>query len=185
MRKGGELKSYYLDHFIIRDDGSSTLVAEQYYKSVSSYTDISSGLINYTSTYFYNDIILIHLNQDGEIKWNVKIPKKQYSTNDNGQYLSYTLGVKNNGISILFNDHPRNIQAKDRDYQLRYMNNPYRAQPITVTVDTSGVLHYKKLNLKNGSLIFRPKKTVSLNQNQELLLLSEKGKNLSISRIKL
>lgn len=185
IKKGGELQSFYFDHFLISKNGEATFVAEQYYKSVSSFTDISSGLINYTTTYFYNDIIVVHANEEGEIEWNVKIPKKQYSTNDNGIYSSYTLGYKNDEISIIFNDHPKNIGAKDRDYQLRYMNNPYRAIPILVSIDNSGLTSYKRLNFKTGALILRPKKAYSDKKQDQLYFISEKGRNISLSRMKL
>jgi len=121
--KNIELFEYDLNNIILREDGGAILVGEQYYVRVSHYTTYVNGVAQTHTTYYYyfNDIIVINYNPKGEIEWNVKIPKRQVSTNDGGPFSSYVLNIVDDKMYFIFNDHPKNLFYKGNG-KLYYFN---------------------------------------------------------------
>lgn len=182
VKKGGELSSFYFDHFIVKPNGGAIFVAEQYYKSISSYSDITSGFMNYSTIYYYNDIIVVSVDEFGQIDWTKKIAKRQYSTNDYGYFLSYALTYKNNTLYLYFNDHPRNINLPNREQNLRYMNYPQRATITQVKINEQGDLLYSTIKNEKNNLILRPK-LAYITPDHRLIMLSEKSKMYGLIQI--
>lgn len=182
VKKGGELSSFYFDHFIVKPNGGAIFVAEQYYKSVSTYNDIMSGFVNYSTIYYYNDIIVVSVDDKGQIEWNKKVSKKQYSVNDFGYFLSYALTYKNNTLHLYFNDHPKNNLAANREQNLRYMNYVQRASITEVKINTSGELYYSSIRNEKNNLILRPK-LAYITPDKNLIMLTEKSKVYKLMQI--
>ena len=171
LKKGKELSDFYFDHFIIREDGSAMLVAEQYYMVVIyNYNDpygyspygispYSYSRSSYNYQYYYNDLIVVSINKAGEIEWSKKIPKRQMSTNDGGYYSSYALAHTNDKTYILFNDNPKNTpEHRKNDPDIYTMIKPSKSTVTLVEVDRSGNIAYKPLfNQRDEGLILRPK----------------------------
>jgi hypothetical protein len=183
VKKGAELSSFYFDHFIIKPNGGAIFIAEQYFKSVSNYHDIHSGFYNFNTIYYYNDIIVVSVDAEGQIEWNKKVAKKQYSVNDFGYYSSYALTFINNSVHIFFNDHPRNNNLKNRDQNLRYMNYPQRAIITQATITENGQLYYSQLKNEKNNLILRPKLSFR-NENNHLIMLTERNKFYGLIQVK-
>jgi hypothetical protein len=175
VKKGAELPSFYFDHFIIKPNGGAIFVAEQYIKSISNFNDIHSGFYNLNTVYYYNDIIVVSVDEEGQIEWNKKISKKQYSVNDYGYFSSYALNYLNNNVYIYFNDHPKNNNSKNREQNLRYMNFPQRSVITEVVVTETGMVSYKELKNEKNNLILRPKLSYKTHNNK-LIMLMEKSK---------
>lgn len=184
VKKGKELSAFYFRNFVLKNDGSVVFVAEQYYKTTSAYTDMRTGITDYSTNYYYNDIILINVNPLGEISWAKHIPKKQSSINDYGQFSSFALASNGNDVFIIFNDHPKNILSINRDERLRFLSNPYRSMPVIAKVSSNGDITYNKLP-RQSSLVLKPKQNVFSEKQKSLLMISEKGKNYSLTRINL
>ncbi len=98
-----ELYQFSLDNIILTDDGGAVLIAEQYYTVVHTTYSSSGGYHTYTS-YHYNDIIIVYIDNQGEIQWTSKIPKQQSSIDDYGYYLSYALYVSPENLYFVYND---------------------------------------------------------------------------------
>lgn len=182
VKKGGELSSFYFDHFIVKPNGGAIFVAEQYFKSISTYNDISSGFMNYSTIYYYNDIIVVSVDEEGQIEWNKKIAKKQYSVNDFGYFLSYALTYFDNNLYVYFNDHPRNISLPNREQNLRYMNYPQRAMVVQAKINASGDLSYSEVKTEKNNLILKPKLSCRTFDNR-LIMPTEKSKMYGLIQI--
>jgi hypothetical protein len=106
-----------LRQVIARTDGSVVLVAEQFKKYVR-YTAASSMMgqrsgtyggtfptdTRTTTDYEYNDVMLVSILANGQKNWNVLLPKRQYSEDDDGLYSSFFLLKTKTGLRFLYND---------------------------------------------------------------------------------
>lgn len=106
-----QLYNYYIDHLITKPDGSSLMLAEQYYVRVVTHTySTPNGGTQTTTTYYYyyNDIIALNFDKSGDLLWKKVIHKKQVSTNDGGYYSSYFVVQDGNDVNIIYNDNEVN-----------------------------------------------------------------------------
>lgn len=175
IEKGKELEDYYFDHFVLADDGSAYFTAEQYYVRTTSIMD-QNGQENYTYTYYYNDIVVVKINPDAQVQWVQRIPKRQATTNDRGYYSSYLVAPVDDGIKILFNDHPKNFLASEASDKPKTMSNPQRSITAVASISSNGQLSFKPLfDAQDQGTILRPKLTSKL-PNGKLLLYTQKGK---------
>lgn len=186
IKKGKELNDFYFDHFVIREDGSALLVAEQYYMVTNYYWDPYLYTYNYTYQYYYNDIILVNILKDGSISWTKKIPKKQISSNDGGYYSSYAFGFNGKEASIIFNDHANNLEnyGKNSD-DLRSMSRPGKSIAIQANINEKGEIAYNALfNASKDNLIMRPKLFFQQSKSS-LIIMGVKGNNYRFGNLKL
>jgi hypothetical protein len=107
--KGTGLKNLSFDYFITKKDGGVYLISEN-----SSQKNV--GVMVGGGSYF-EDIIVVNINSDGNIKWIRKIPKKTYDSKFLGLHLSYAINInkENNKLSIIFNDNPKNFELFKKD----------------------------------------------------------------------
>ncbi len=107
--KGKEvnLPSFTFREIILKENGGALVVAEQYWMEISAYTD-AKGNTHTTYHYFYNDIVAVSIDAQGQIEWASKVIKRQHSTNDDGCYSSYALATVGNTIYFVFNDNMEN-----------------------------------------------------------------------------
>ncbi|MBN4051272.1 hypothetical protein JYU16_00500 [bacterium AH-315-M05] len=183
--KGKELKRFYFDHFVLRDDGGAVMVAEQYYVKVTTYTD-SKGNTRTTYHYYYNDIIVVSISPDGTITWAKKIPKKQHSTNDGGPYSSYIFAVFGDKMYFIFNDNPKNIQIYKTDpKKIKYMNKPKKSIATLVTVDSNGEMkRIPMFSAKDFDVIIRPKLHLQ-SSDKDLIIYGQKRSIYKFGKIEL
>ena len=88
-------------------DGGGVLVSEQYFYTVHTYRT-SNGATRTVYTYYYNDILVSKLNDEGNFEWNKKIRKYQVSQNDNGYFSSFAFHYDDDNLYFLFNDTKKN-----------------------------------------------------------------------------
>ena len=103
----GELLNYAFRNILLLPDGSINVLAEQYYIYEVNSTD-SRGMSQVTNYYNYNDCIVYSISRTGELNWFRKIPKKQESVNDFGQYSSLISYISNGNLVLFFNDNIQN-----------------------------------------------------------------------------
>lgn len=102
-----ELLNYAFRKVSVLPNGDFIVVAEQYYIFEVSSTD-SRGMSQVTNYYNYNDVLVYSFARDGSLNWLKKIPKKQESVNDFGQYSSLVCVLLKNELALFFNDHRQN-----------------------------------------------------------------------------
>jgi len=138
-------------------DGTIIFLAENKFTNVKIITGKTSSVkkINY---HFCNDLLSVHVNEESAIDWVVKIPKNQYSSNDNFYYSSYFVTNKENKLRIIFNDNPKNLNEKNPDKIKSIKKNaiykPFSASAVILTLFSDGSYEKYELftrNLKNFS----------------------------------
>ncbi len=182
--KEPELYSFRLDELLIREDGGATMVAEQYYMYVTSYTTYDANGRASTHTtyhYIYNDILVINFNANGSLAWKCKVPKRQYSTNDGGYYSSYAMATVDDKLYFIFNDNPKNLfLAKD---QAPYQALGKEMAVVLVEVDASGNVSRELLmTTERGEVIVRPKMCLQTGE-REVFMCSERGKVYQFAKV--
>jgi hypothetical protein len=181
-RKAGKSQSNRLLEYDIRNivlwrDGGIILVGEQYY-------DYSITVGNNESKYYmYNNIIVVKISPKGKIEWNVAIPKRQYSVNDNGRVSSFYMSIVDDQLYFIFNDNLKNLNYKNGDivFETAYSN----ADAIASIVKVDEIGHQERELLYrqgNDGGIIRPKVCNKIN-DKEILLFSQIRRKNQFARV--
>lgn len=108
-KKNPGLYSFDVKDVILRYDGGAIIVAESVYKS-SEQSD-ANVFVSPTSPgfksviyYYYNDVIVLSLNPEGNEDWRSIIRKKQVSQDDKGFYSSFAIVNTNTDLHFVFNE---------------------------------------------------------------------------------
>jgi len=208
-KKGApELYQYALDELILRSDGGAVLIAEQYYverdynynndrfnrfggfNRFGSFNRFGNSRFNNFNnreevyTYNYNDIIVVNIKPTGEIEWTARIPKHQETTNDGGYFSSYAMSVVRDKFHFVFNDNPKNYNAKDKSNRL--YNYDGRNSIISLaTIDRNGQVSMSPIfDNQQAGITTRPKICKQIGRN-EMLIYGERGKKYRFGSFKL
>jgi len=180
-KKDQELGLYSMDlsEIVHRDDGGALFIGEQYYMYVttSTFRDANGRTsTTYTYHYVYNDIIVVNIDPTGEIEWLSKIPKRQHSANDNGQYSSYALQVKGENIYFIFNDSGQNLFLKDGDKVQQFEIKGKDALVVLATVDAMGGVSREALfTPERRDVILKPKDCVQITDERMFIFAERKN----------
>jgi hypothetical protein len=177
-----ELFEYDLDKLIVRSDGGALLIGEQFVVKTVTYTTYVGGRPSTRSVtyYYYNDIIMVNVNPQGNIDWAVKVPKRQTSVNDGGFYSSYAMAINKDKIYFVFNDNPDNL---DYSGVGRVSETPARNQVVTaVSVNAKGEMKRQLLSAGAGEVIIRPKVCEQISYS-EMLLFGQRKKTQQFGKI--
>lgn len=178
--KNIELRKFNLDRIILRNDGGVVLIAEQFFLDSSNRRFLDSFGDWRTETiyhYNYNDIIVINIDPDGSIRWNATIPKRQYSSEDEGAFSSYSMLVAKGNLYFIFNDHPRNLYT-DNTNKRRLDNFDAGRETVTVLaiVNKKGKMKKHRLfSVAESDIYLRPVLGKQVKKN-ELLIYGTKGR---------
>jgi hypothetical protein len=175
--KGEELTDFYFDHFILNDDGSALLIAEEYFKQTHTYFDPNNQLYYDNNTYNYNSIIVVKVDSNGEISWTRKISKRQISSTGYNEFFSYALAKGNNDLYIFFNDHSANLKRPDvNDESVFGLTQIKFSVPVLITFDENGNTTKKKFyDPGKERLILLP--TVCRRLNDDYYMICRQRKN--------
>lgn len=106
-RGKAEFEELELRKLITGEDGSVTLIGEQYY-IIEHTTTSSSGTTTYY-TYHYNDMLVTKFNADGSLAYMKKLPKRQTGRNGRGgMSFFYDYHSETDGHYLLFLDNVKN-----------------------------------------------------------------------------
>ena len=178
--KDVELYEYDLDKMIIRDDGGVFLVGEQFYvKRTESY---GSPFINRNSisqvtyTYYYNDIIAVNIDPNGEIIWTEKVPKKQKTLDDEGYYSSYVAAENDGKLYFVFNDNPKNLFYRKGDRIHNFRKNK-ESLVVLVELQKNGDQSREALfSAREAEMIMRPKVCEQISDEKIILFGQKRAK---------
>ena len=156
VTKKGGLKNVRMTDFEIRKDGSAVIVGEGY--RIVEIED-KDGNVN-KRFYYYDDIIVVNVEPEGNISWYARVPKKQISVNDGGYYSSYFMKVNGDDVYFVFNDRRSNNNRIKKGKNAAYLKYPKRASTTLVKLDRKGQMERKKLfTNKDLDLSLVPKET--------------------------
>jgi len=99
------LPDYYLDHLILREDGSYWLIGEQFSIAENLMMDPMTGRQLIERRFTYDDVLAVHLSADARILRAERVARRQFDTSLN-PHLSYSCLVVGDDVVIYFNDHP-------------------------------------------------------------------------------
>ena len=176
------LYAYDLRNLKINNDGSVVFIAEQSYVVTSTSTDANGNRIT-TTTFYDNDIIAVYVNPQGEIVENIKISKAQIGSTS--FFHSYVLAIKNNELYFIYNDHIKNLNKTNNGVESVFRG-PKKAVAVVVKVDDSGKIKKSALfGSKEVGTLMRPKVSVQFENNDDVYVVGQKGKKISLGRITL
>jgi hypothetical protein len=179
--KSNDLYRFRLDDMIDREDGGVVLIGEQYYVRESTSTS-SSGLTTTNYTFYYNDIIVVNISPEGIIERSDKIQKTQITSNDWGFYSSYSLAIVGNKMHFIFNDNPKNLNAKPGQKVERFKKSK-DATVVLVTLEPDGTQIKKALfSRKETGIITRPKVCEQIS-GREIILFGQRKKSQRFASI--
>jgi hypothetical protein len=132
-----------LKQVISKPDGGNFVIFEEEYIQVSTYTN-SNGSTSTTYYYHNNDILVMNLDNAGEIVWQAVIPKQQMSVNDNGMFNSFFATFYNNKLHFIFNDHIDNAESTGFGTRTD-VGNAAKMNPVLVSMTSEG--EYEKYSM--------------------------------------
>jgi hypothetical protein len=172
VTKKGGLKNFRMRDFEVRKDGSAVIIGEGY-RVVEMRSEDSNGNTKINYFYYYDDIIVINVEKNGEISWYKRIPKKQVSKNDGGYYSSYHMKLDGDNVYFVFNDRKSNNKRLKQGKNAVYMKFPRRSSTTLVTVDRKGNIERESLfKNKDMRLVLVPKQTRNYqNYNSDISIM--------------
>ncbi len=186
--KDVELYEYDLEDIVLRDDGGAILIGEQYFVREVTTTDFQ-GNINISYHYYYNDIIVISIDPEGQIEWTEKIAKRQHTVNDNGLFSSYALAIVGDKLNLIFNDNAKNLatskmtKGKAKGVVYDFTKRFKSSVAVLVQIDSDGRQVKEALfNAKEAELLIRPKVAEQIS-NQEMVIYGQKRKTERFGKI--
>lgn len=162
---------YNLDvqDLVLRQDGGVLLLAEEnkeYERLAYGGRRDYYGSTRFSVDYYYEDLVLISINEDGSSHWQKLLPKRQYSNDDEAVYSSYFLFKNPSYLRILYNDEIRNENTVS-EYILNGKGDITRRS--LMSTDNQRL----KLQIKNA---------IQISANQ-LVVPSVRGKRLKLVRL--
>jgi hypothetical protein len=125
---------------------------------------------------------VVHINSEGEIEWNCKIPKRQHSVDDGGSYSSYVMSKVDNMMYFIFNDHPDNL-VEVEDNKFKNMVPGKEVAVCFTTLSPDGKYEKELLfTAEKRAVKVRPKVCEDAKPG-EFFLFAERGKDYQYQRV--
>lgn len=185
-KRGGEneLYEYDLDKLLVGKDGGAMLLGEQYFVKTVTQTRMVNGMMQSYSTnhFYYNDIIAVKINPEGQIEWAEKIAKRQHTAEDGGFFSSYTMSIVKGKICFIFNDNPKNIAYNGVGRVFNYRGGKESVVTL-VSLDPSGKQTRRPLFTSvDVDVIIRPKVCEQITSN-DIILFGQRRKTQQFAQV--
>jgi hypothetical protein len=155
------------------DDSSFILASEHTLISENCYTDFRTALTNCDYQYYFNDIFVVKIDIGGNIRWKLKIPKKQVSKNDYGLYSSFTFSAYHDRLVFFYNESEKNLDKK-KDSGMKYMSDPFTSNIVAVEINSNGLVNkIPILSNAKQKTVFRPRFSMQDKGNGTFLYFSK------------
>ncbi len=95
---------------ILRKDGGVVLTSEEYEETREAVMDMNMygvSQTNFRYYFYYQNMLLLSINPDGNLDWYTVLRKEQVSVNDNGIFSSYTISALPDKLVYVYNDLSR------------------------------------------------------------------------------
>ncbi|MCB0686179.1 MAG: hypothetical protein KDC53_06630 [Saprospiraceae bacterium] len=162
---------YNLDvqDLVLQQDGGVLVLAEEnkeYERLAYGARRDYYGSTRFSVDYYYEDLVLISIHEDGTSHWQKLLPKRQYSNDDEAAYSSYFLFKNPSFLRILYNDEIRNDNTVSE-----YILN-----------GKGDITRRSLMSTDNQKLKLQIKNAVQIAAN-ELVVPSVRGKRLKLVRL--
>ncbi|MGZ5244442.1 MAG: hypothetical protein ACXWDO_02980, partial [Bacteroidia bacterium] len=95
---------------ILRKDGGVVLTSEEYEETREAVMDMNMygvSQTNFRYYFYYENMLVLSINPEGELDWYTVLRKEQVSVNDNGIYSSYSVSAQADKLVYIYNDLSR------------------------------------------------------------------------------
>ncbi|MEZ4926114.1 MAG: hypothetical protein R3A50_07555 [Saprospiraceae bacterium] len=146
--------SFKFNSFMVRDNGSAVVVAEENYSV--TYTRYNGRTYTTTTRYYSNDIIILSINTRGEIDRVNIIPKRQSAT-DTNFFLSYASVIHGDDVVFYYNEDKDNLNKPIDNPKPDLTSNFKKCVAVMTTLSPDGKLSRKQLfGTKDVESLFVP-----------------------------
>jgi hypothetical protein len=171
------LPLFEIRELLVNEKGEKFLIAEQYKFWTTTRSSTVNGVTTTTTIYhyLYGDVLVTKFSKSGEVEWHSHVDKYQHTTNDGGYYSSFLAKMhgEDSKIDIFFSELLSRAEAGTKSKDERYTTK-------VITIDASGAKTENNLfNVADEETIFRPKKSVHLNEKSSLII-GERKKDFKI-----
>lgn len=146
-KKKKELSSFYIDYVISDTNGNTYILAEEFYITQQY---VSTGMNGgyWTTTYHYDDILILKFNAQGELDWGRSIFKRATSP-------SYNAFLKNDELHVVLNSG-KNLTEK-KDGRTKASKGWFESSALYDFVYSSnGDVSYDKIQNNKGKTFYLP-----------------------------
>lgn len=165
--------SFKFSNFLVRDDGSAVVVAEENYVTVSTYYNGRTTTTTYR--YYSNDIVIFTIDAKGEVERVSVIPKYQVGVNTN-YFISYASLMHNNDVVFFYNEDEDNMGKPVTNPKPKLVNKFNECVAVMTTLTPDGKLARKQLfEAKDVESLFVPNDSSPFDGNK-LFFVSIKPK---------
>lgn len=170
IRKNSELAYYIPKSVLTYDDGAILMIAEEIHT-----------FSQYITTYYFQNLIAIHFDKNGNRLW-TKMIKKDNSKDNTWIYSSYLVLKDSTDFHLIYNGNRKNLQKNDLK-RFKAFNNEEDESVVIATITKEGDVSQKVVtnNWQTQGFRVRPKLSSKFNDN-EVLLFSQKPSNVKNQR---
>ena len=182
-KKGKGIRRDFVFRDIVPKPGGGAYIVAEDYEVVQSSTRDPQGNTIMRYHYYYNDIVALSVDPNGDINWYAHIPKRQQSVDDGGRNLGYLFLQTPEGIHFVYNDAKAN-QKRWGNKRLRSTNGKHGAQTVMVSISNSGEMTYNVLKGGGKRFYVLPRSSAQINRGADgAILLSLRGSKLMFGNI--
>lgn len=146
-KKKKELKNFYIDYILEDSFGSTYLLAEEFYIT-SHYVSSGNGGGYWSTTYHYDDILILKFNESGDLAWGRSIYKKATSP-------SYNAFIKNDNLHVILNSG-KNLTEK-KDGRTKVSKGWFESSSLyDIVYNNEGEVSYDKIQDNKGKTYYTP-----------------------------
>ena len=147
-KKKKELNSFYVDYIVRDTQGNTFLLAEEFYITQTYVSNGMNGGGFTTTTYHYDDILILKFDKTGAINWGRSIFKRATSP-------SYNAFLKDDQLHVLLNSG-KNLTEKS-DGRTKVSKGWFESTALyDITYSVDGEVAYNKIQDNKGNNYYLP-----------------------------
>ncbi|QCK14478.1 hypothetical protein [Mangrovivirga cuniculi] len=175
--KNIELDNFYIDHMMVKNDGSILLVAEEFYATQTYEPGMNGGSTTRTE-YNFGNILLVNIDPEGNINWTDHIFKLKTGF----FYSSYDMASVNGKVFFIYNTACDRLDAgQEESPKLLFSNNQCAA---LIEYDTDGnKTEHILYRSKEVDMMLVPNGCQQISEN-EMMISNYLGRKAALARIK-
>ncbi|CAM3500226.1 hypothetical protein FLGE108171_00565 [Flavobacterium gelidilacus] len=147
-KKKKELNSFYVDYVVRDDQGNTIVLAEEFYVTQTYVATGMNGAGYWTTTYHYDDILILKFDKNGEISWGRSIFKR-------ATVPSYNAFLKDDKLHVILNSG-KNLTEKS-DGRTKVSKGWFESSALyDFTYSPDGKVDYNKIQDNKGNTYYLP-----------------------------
>jgi hypothetical protein len=164
--KKKELSSFDIDYIIRDNEGNTFLLAEEFYVTTQYVNTGMNGAGYMTTTYHYDDILILKFDINGDISWGRSVFKRANTP-------SYNAFLKNNELHIILNSG-KNLTEKN-DGRTKVSKGLFESSALYDFIySANGDVKYNKIQDNSGKNFYTP--YFGTYNNGKFILISDGGR---------